>query len=314
MLPIINRSHSPPKARPREVSPADEGRPLRARRGPQPFAESRPDEEASRPHIKIVPLRTAAVTPPQRRPAATKVRLSDYHVVFENVSFARDPRGKKPPVFRDMSALLPVGRRIAIFGNKGAGKSMLINLIAGVMQPDRGRVYRNRSISWPFGNSGILDQAVSVRANVAFFAGAFDLSFDRTYDFVCYFADHAPSQNRVLKDLEPQVKRWTAFALSMAADYQCYLLDDRLPDKGLDSTRADFVHSFLRRKDLIFTTSSLPQAQAVCDVAGVIESYRLRFFRDLEEAFALMENTPAYSSRHSDEDGDADGEDAELII
>jgi ABC-type polysaccharide/polyol phosphate transport system ATPase subunit len=267
----------------------------------------------SPPHIKIVPLRTA-MAPPEGAPTAMPIKRADYHVIFDRVSFARDKKGKKPPVFRNMSALLPVGRRIAIFGNTGAGKSMLLYLIAGVAQPDRGRVYRSRSISWPFGTSGVLDAAVSVRANVAFFAGAFNLSFDRTYDFVCYFAKHRPSQNRAVRDLDPQVRRSVGYAVAMAADYGCYLVDDRLPDKGLDSTRADFLHKFLLRKDLIFTTSNLPQASMVCDVAGVIEGYRLRFFRDLEEAAAVMEKTPTFTERRPDEDADFDGEDSELII
>ena len=345
MLPIINRVQDAPKARPRETSPAEDGRPLPADRGDQPFTENdRPfvesretrdgaesrdrtdrrirarrhageaDEEATPPpHIKIVPLRTA-MAPPEGAPTAIPIKRADYHVIFDRVSFARDNRGKKPPVFRNMTALLPVGRRIAIFGNAGTGKSMLLYLIAGVARPDRGRIYRSRSISWPFDTSGVLDAAVSVRANVAFFAGAFDLSFESTYDFVCYFAKHRPSQDRALKDLDPQVRRSVAYAVAMAADYGCYLIDDRLPDKGVDSTRAEFVHKFLLRKDLIFTTSSLQQAKLVCDVAGVIEGYRLRFFHDLEEAAALMEKTPAFSERGSDEDADLDGEDSELII
>lgn len=350
VLPIINRMQNGARTRARETPPADEERPLRADRDDRPFPENdrpfaendwlfaetrdsrnrtssraedrmrdrrragRPEDEAtSAPHIKIVPLRTA-MAPPDGAPTAVPIKRANYHVIFDRVSYARDKKGKKPPVFRDMSALLPVGRRIAIFGNTGNGKSMLLNLIAGVLQPDRGSVYRSRSISWPFGSSVILDASISVRANVAFFAGAFGLSFERTYDFVCYFADHPPSRNRAIRDLEGQVKRTAASALAMAADYQCYLLDDRLPDKGLDSTRADFVHKFLLRKDLIFTTSSLPQASMLCDVAGVIEGGRLRFFRDLEEAAAVMERTPAFSNRPSNEDGDFDGEDAELIL
>lgn len=43
------------------------------------------------------------------------------------------------------------GERLGILGRNGSGKSTLVRMIAGVEAPNKGRIKRSMSISWPIG-------------------------------------------------------------------------------------------------------------------------------------------------------------------
>ncbi|MEW2304143.1 ABC transporter ATP-binding protein [Streptomyces sp. NPDC006655] len=66
---------------------------------------------------------------------------------FENVTFTypSDDPGDGPgaasrPALDDVTLSLPLGRIIALVGENGSGKTTLVKLLAGLYQPDRGRI------------------------------------------------------------------------------------------------------------------------------------------------------------------------------
>nr|WP_046729652.1 ABC transporter ATP-binding protein [Streptomyces humi] len=66
---------------------------------------------------------------------------------FENVTFTypgEDPGGDTGAVSRpaldDVTLSLPLGRIVALVGENGSGKTTLVKLLAGLYQPDRGRI------------------------------------------------------------------------------------------------------------------------------------------------------------------------------
>jgi ABC-type multidrug transport system fused ATPase/permease subunit len=61
-------------------------------------------------------------------------------VRFEDVTFGYDP---KLPVVRNVSFTLTQGKKLAIVGPTGAGKSTIINLLARFYDPDEGRILVN---------------------------------------------------------------------------------------------------------------------------------------------------------------------------
>jgi ATP-binding cassette subfamily B protein len=77
----------------------------------------------------------AALTPPE--PAAVPARLND-GIRFEGVAFAYP--GTDRAVLRGVDLHLPAGCTVAIVGEKGAGKTTLVKLLARFYEPTAGRV------------------------------------------------------------------------------------------------------------------------------------------------------------------------------
>ncbi|OIJ69047.1 ABC transporter [Streptomyces mangrovisoli] len=58
---------------------------------------------------------------------------------FEHVTFGY-PGDTARPALDDVSLTLPMGRIVALVGENGSGKTTLVKLLAGLYQPDRGRI------------------------------------------------------------------------------------------------------------------------------------------------------------------------------
>ncbi|HEX9082716.1 MAG TPA: ABC transporter ATP-binding protein [Holophagaceae bacterium] len=70
-------------------------------------------------------------------PEADPVRF-EREIRFENVTFAYDEQGRE--VVRRLDGVIPKGRRVAVVGHTGAGKSTLINLLMRFYDPLQGRL------------------------------------------------------------------------------------------------------------------------------------------------------------------------------
>lgn len=97
-------------------------------------------------------------------------------VRFENVTFGYAP---ETPVIRDISFTLTRGKKLAIVGPTGAGKSTIINLLSRFYDPDEGRILVNNNdlknipvLSWRARLSIVLQDSflfpMSVKENIRF--------------------------------------------------------------------------------------------------------------------------------------------------
>ncbi len=71
-------------------------------------------------------------------------RLGKTVINLEDVSFAY-PGGE--PVLRDVTWLLAPGERTGILGRNGAGKSSLLGLLSGELEPSEGRIKRGKTVA-----------------------------------------------------------------------------------------------------------------------------------------------------------------------
>jgi len=72
--------------------------------------------------------------------------MNDVLIELENVGIAFDAQrrvgGQRFWALEDVSVTLRRGERLGVIGRNGAGKSTLLRVIAGILEPDRGRVRR----------------------------------------------------------------------------------------------------------------------------------------------------------------------------
>lgn len=65
---------------------------------------------------------------------------SEVLVRFERVAFSHHKRGRELAVLKDVSFDLRPGERLAVVGSSGGGKSTLLEIASGILQPKSGRV------------------------------------------------------------------------------------------------------------------------------------------------------------------------------
>ena len=206
-------------------------------------------------------------------------------IEFHNVSKAyRNPRFTKV-ILKNFSGSFPRGRNIGLFGLNGAGKSTLLRLIAGTEYPDRGSIQRNVRISFPLGYGGFKGN-MSGRENCRFVARIYGLDTRAVERFVEEFAEIGKSFEMPVSTYSSGMRARVSFGLSMAMDFECYLVDEMLG--AGDPTfreRCQAVFQSKRKNASMILVSHEPATMRVyCDMGAVMSRGRLQLYDKLEDA------------------------------
>jgi capsular polysaccharide transport system ATP-binding protein len=172
-------------------------------------------------------------------------------------------RGEVVWALRDVTLSIPHGRHVALIGSNGAGKSTLLRLIAGIDEPTRGTVQRDRRVSWPLGIPTGLQGTLSGKQNARFISrlqGFTEEEIDQKIEFVRVFSELGDTFEKPIATYSKGMRGRLNFALSVAFEYDVYLIDERMGAGGgtsLFKQKTDNTMSFLRdNADLILASHS----------------------------------------------------------
>jgi phospholipid/cholesterol/gamma-HCH transport system ATP-binding protein len=192
-------------------------------------------------------------------------------VVFDKVSFAFDDH----VVLREISFRVPTGSMRILLGASGAGKSVVLKLILGLLRPDAGTILvhgqrvdcmSERDLMRMRGDIGMMFQenalfdSLTVAENVGYrLDEETDLPADQVNDRVVEvlgFVGLGEYADRMPSELSGGQRRRVAIARAMAARPSLLLLDD--PTTGLDPITATTVNDeIVKLRDLEHVTSIL---------------------------------------------------------
>lgn len=219
------------------------------------------------------------------RPAPMTDR--DRGIEFENVSFAYGGAGSGEPVLRDLSFRVRPGRKVAVVGRTGSGKSTLTHLIPRLHDVTSGVVrvggvdVRSLSLAELRGAIGYAPQdpflfSTSIRENLKFGdAGATEREIRRVLDA----ADLEKEVEVFPAGLDTRVgergialsggqKQRATLARAILADPECLILDDCL--SSVDSqTEQRILHGFesvLRNKTCILVSHRMAAVKEVDEI------------------------------------------------
>lgn len=150
-------------------------------------------------------------------------------------------------VFEDVSLGLDEGDRIGVVGKNGDGKSTLLSLLAGIIEPDEGRVIRTRGV-----RVGVLGQADglsdddTVEHAVVGDAPEYEWAGDaRVRDIISGLAADIPWQGRV-GDLSGGQRRRVDLARLLIGDWDVLMLDE--PTNHLDMRAITWLAHHLKAR------------------------------------------------------------------
>lgn len=196
--------------------------------------------------------------------------------------------GARRKVLDNLTLTLP-HRNIAVLGRNGAGKSTLLQLIAGVIDPDRGRIRRDVSVSWPIGFRGSFHGQLTGLENVRFVARVYGVDEKALIEQVMAFAELGPFLNEPVRTYSSGMGARLAFGLSIALKFDTYLVDELLSVGDANfkvKSKAAFDHLMMQSR-MIMVSHSIPALREYCDCGLVISDARAVFYDDLDEAVAV---------------------------
>ncbi len=191
-------------------------------------------------------------------------------IVFEDVkiSFAENE------VLRGISFRLARGETKALFGVAGSGKSLILKLALGLIQPDSGRIVvlgddvtqmreedlfkLRRKIGMVFQESALFD-SLTVRENVAYRLmeehGVYDEDIDRKVREALRFVELEHTLDLNPSELSGGMRRRVAIARAIITQPELLLYDS--PTGGLDPVTSNTIIELIVKQRDVYKTSAL---------------------------------------------------------
>ncbi|HMO08924.1 MAG TPA: ATP-binding cassette domain-containing protein [Paracoccaceae bacterium] len=213
-------------------------------------------------------------------------------IAFEEVSKSFWTGTRRKVILDRASFRVDLGRSLGILAQNGAGKTTIINMMAGLEKPDEGRVIRTARVSFSLGYMGGIITKHTGTENVRYIARLYGLDPDYVEGFCRWLAGIGEYFDRAVGTYSQGMRARLQFSLMLALPFEIYLIDEGMPS----STDVEFnrkAGAILREKLATSTVVVVShQAQTIekfCSQAGVLRNGQLYMFDTLEEAKRLYD-------------------------
>jgi capsular polysaccharide transport system ATP-binding protein len=206
-------------------------------------------------------------------------------IELRNVSKAYRLKGLRKQVLDRVTLRFPADRNVAIMGPNGSGKSTLMRLLAGAEQPDEGHVIRNVSVSWPLGFAGGFNGSMTGIENIRFIARVYGADSEAVIERVTDFAELGQSLRLPVKTYSSGMKARLAFGMSMAIDFQCYLIDEVIAvgDENFKRKSQAMFRGKLSQSRIVMVSHSAAQIREYCQGGFLLSGGSVHYFEQVDE-------------------------------
>jgi len=212
-------------------------------------------------------------------------------IELSNVTKAYPTRSGSNVVLDSVSFTFPFRENIGILGRNGSGKSTLLRVIAGTEQPDSGRVLRSGTVSWPIGFAGGFNGSLSGEENCRFVARIYGADVDEVVGFTMDFAELGEYFYMPVKTYSSGMKARLAFGLSMAIEFDAYLVDEvtAVGDAQFQQKCRAAFDARRNRSAVIIVSHQLGTIRDYCERCAVLKDGQLLCFDSVDEANRIYE-------------------------
>lgn len=186
------------------------------------------------------------------------------------------------------------GEHLGVLGRNGAGKSTLVRLLAGATEPTQGRIHRGMRVSWPLAFGGAFQTHLTGLDNLKFICRIYGVDYRPLMPFVEDFTELGVYFREPVQHYSSGMVTRLAFALSMAIEFDCFLIDEILVVGDMRFHERCHNELFVKRKDRAFIlVSHDPQIiRSLCSRACVLHEGRLLDFESVDAAYRFYESAP----------------------
>jgi capsular polysaccharide transport system ATP-binding protein len=194
-------------------------------------------------------------------------------------------------VFTNVNLQINKGEKVGILGRNGSGKSTLVRILGGIATPDEGVIEKGMSISWPLALSGGFQGSLTGLDNIRFISRLYNANYLEVLEYVKDFSELGSYLHEPAKTYSSGMRGRLAFALSLAIDFDCFLIDEVL-SVGDDRFRTR-CHEELTIKSqdrsIILVSHNPATIKQICNKACVLSDKKLHHFDNLDAAFGFYE-------------------------
>ena len=196
--------------------------------------------------------------------------------------------GRTKVVADNINITFPTGASVGLLGRNGAGKSSLLKMIAGTLDPSSGEVLSTGSISWPVGFAGSFHGDLTGAQNARFLARIYGVDTDDLVQFVEEFAGLGGHFHLPFRTYSSGMRSRLAFGASMGIDFDTYLVDEitAVGDQAFRNKSSQLFRDRLKRSGAVMVTHAMAQVRELCTAVAILEEGHLTYFDDVEAGIA----------------------------
>lgn len=211
-------------------------------------------------------------------------------IEFENVSKSFWTGRTRKVILDQASFRVELGNSLGILAPNGTGKTTIINMMAGLEQPDEGTIRRSARISFPLGFMGGVVGRHSATENARYIARLYGLDPDYVESFCRWLCDIGEYFDMPVGTYSSGMRGRFSFALLLALEFDIYLIDEGMPgttDAEFNRKAGSILRQRLKDATIVVVSHQASTLEKFCRSAAVLRHGRLHMFDTLEEAKRL---------------------------
>jgi len=207
-------------------------------------------------------------------------------IALQNLSKTYVTQGVQKVVAKDITFTFPDLESVGLLGRNGAGKSSLLQMIAGVLDPDEGAIISDGKVSWPVGFQGSFHPDLSGAENARFVARLYGVDTCGMEGFVQDFAELGAHFHLPVRSYSSGMRARLAFAVSMAVPFDTYLIDEvtSVGDAAFRAKSEAILHQRMEHSGAIVVSHSMDLLRRICKSGLVLENGRVFYYARIERA------------------------------
>lgn len=201
--------------------------------------------------------------------------------------------GRRRKVILDRASFrVELGNSLGILARNGAGKTTIINMMAGLEKPDEGTIRKTSRVSFPLGFMGGVNNKHSAKENCRYIARLYGLDPDYVESFCRWVCGLGEYFEMPLATYSSGMRSRFSFSLLLSIEFDIYLIDEGMPataDVEFNRKAGNILQERLRSATVVIVSHSPRTLEKFCRSAAVLKNGQLYQFETLEEAKRLYD-------------------------
>ncbi|MEP5761499.1 MAG: ATP-binding cassette domain-containing protein [Litoreibacter sp.] len=213
-------------------------------------------------------------------------------IEFRNVSKSFWTGEQRKVILDRASFRVELGNSLGILAPNGTGKTTIVNMMAGIEQPDEGEIVRQARISFPLGFMGGIIPRLSAMENCRFIARLYDKDPDYLEAFCRWVCGLEEYFEMPVGTYSAGMRSRFSFALLLALEFDIYLIDEGMPsttDTEFNRKAGQILFERLKTATVVIVSHQASTLEKFCKSAAVLRNGQLHMFDTLEEAKELYD-------------------------